>query len=195
MKVLILKGSPRKGKNTDTLTEAFIKGISTNPEVQITSIRLSEKNISPCRACGYCETKKGCVINDDMQMIYSHIQTSPIIALATPVYFNNVTAFTKIMIDRCQMYYSNKYKLMDPNIPIESNKKMGIVLSTGGSEYKNQFEGLRSTCELFFKAIHADYEGELFVPRTDKESVANRKDILRQSEQFGKEMIERFSTR
>ncbi len=192
MKVLILRGSPREGQNTDTLVEAFIKGMTTNSKIEIISIRLREKDVAPCKACGFCKSTKACTIKDDMQMIYSHIESSRMIVLATPLYVNHVSAYTKSMMDRCQIYWNSKYILKDPIIPLDSKKRIGVVLSTAGSTYPKQFEGLRSTCELFFKGVHATYEYELLITGTDKVSVINRKDILKEAEQAGRDMTKKL---
>lgn len=188
MKTLVLKGSPRVGQNTDTLVDAFTKGLSTQSKIEIVSIRLREKDISPCIACGYCKTKKECCIKDDMQVIYEHIESSQIIVLATPLYVNNVSADTKAMMDRCQVYWSSKYVLKDPIIPVHSKTKKGILLSTAGSEYPKQFEGLKSTCDLFFKGIHAVMDEELLVTGTDQDLVINQKGILKKAEKLGRDI-------
>lgn len=65
-KVLILSGSPRKGGNSDTLCDEFMKGASEAGH-DVKKIRIADKNIGYCRGCYYCQKSGGsCAIKDDM---------------------------------------------------------------------------------------------------------------------------------
>lgn len=192
MKALVIQGSPRAGRHTDILVDTLIQGMRKEAEdIQINKIYLRDKNISPCTACGFCELKKACSIKDDMQEIYKSIEECEIIIIASPLYFNNVTAYTKAVIDRCQIYWSSKYVLEDPIISTKE-KKIGVAICTAGSSYKKQFEGLKSTLNLFFKAINTDFKYELFIGNTDKINISENPDILLKSETFGKNIVEAF---
>lgn len=99
-KVLILSGSPRKNGNSDVLCDEFARGaIESGNHVE--KIRVSEKNISYCKACYYCKEYNGkCVIKDDMAEVLQKMIDSDVIVLATPVYFYSIVAQLKTVIDR-----------------------------------------------------------------------------------------------
>ena len=65
-KVLILSGSPRKGGNSDTLCDEFLRG-AQDAGHKAEKIRVTEKKVVPCSGCYYCSTHGGaCVHKDDM---------------------------------------------------------------------------------------------------------------------------------
>ncbi len=99
-KVLILSGSPRKGGNSDTLCDQFMKGAQeTGNEVE--KIFVADKKIGYCRACYYCNDHKGeCIIKDDMAEILQKMLDADVIVLSSPVYFYSISAQLKTVIDR-----------------------------------------------------------------------------------------------
>ncbi|MFX0033968.1 MAG: flavodoxin family protein [Candidatus Hodarchaeota archaeon] len=104
MKVLILHGSPRKNKNSDTLVKYFIKGMNENKNNQIWDFFLNDLNISPCQGCLTCATSlnHSCAINDDMQEIYKCYINADMIVFATPMYWGYMTAQMKAVMDRME---------------------------------------------------------------------------------------------
>ncbi len=174
-KILALMGSSRINKNTDILLDSMLKG-AEDKGYEINKIYISKENISPCKGCNYCGIKGECVINDDMAKIYDYLDNSDIFILAAPLYFNTVNGMTKNLIDRCQRYWSVKYKLGGDYK--RNHDRRGIFLAVGGAEYSHdQFSATIPTIDLFFKAINAKYIGNYFVSNTDNISVQERKDI------------------
>lgn len=99
-KVLILSGSPRKGGNSDTLCDEFMRGaIEAGNEVE--KIRVCEKKIGYCTGCYYCQKSCGvCAIKDDMNELLQKMIDADVIVLASPVYFYSIDAQLKTVIDR-----------------------------------------------------------------------------------------------
>lgn len=99
MKVVGLVCSPRKQGNTELMMqEALAAAREAGAETEL--ITVAEKKISPCDGCGACEEKGVCHIKDDMQTIYEQLVQADGIILGTPVYFANVTAQAKTVMDR-----------------------------------------------------------------------------------------------
>lgn len=187
-KILALMGSPRKGKNTDKLLDYLLDGI-IKEDYKTNKIYLRDKNINPCIGCDYCGEYGECIRNDDMDQIYKEIDTSDIIILAAPIYFNSVNGISKNMIDRCQKYWSLKYSLGQEYK--RSENRIGIYLSTGGAAFSlDQFTGGRYVMEYFFKAINAKYKGNYFVSNTDIEAVEDRLDVKKELGEIGKNIRE-----
>lgn len=166
MLILGLQGSPRKKGNTDYLLKAFMQeaekfGAKTH------IIEVADKNITPCKGCGYCEKKGNCVIQDDdmTNEIYSLLRRADVIVVATPIYFYSATAQLKALIDRSQTLWSRKYKLnlVDPG----RKTRQGFLLSVGATKGKNLFDGMRLTSQYFFDAVGADFHGSLTYPRVE----------------------------
>ena len=63
-KVLIISSSPRKGGNSETLADAFIRGAKEAGH-QTEKICLYDKTISFCKGCLACLQSHRCVIHDE----------------------------------------------------------------------------------------------------------------------------------
>ncbi len=183
-KILALMASPRKEKNTDKLLDYLLDGIK-DEDYKINKIYLKDKKINPCTGCDYCGKAGLCVIDDYMDEIYKEFDSSDIIILAAPVYFNSVNAMAKNMIDRCQKYWSLKYSLNQEYK--RGQDRIGIFLSTGGAPFAlDQFTGSRFVMEYFFKAINAEYKGNYLVANTDDQPIENRLDVKKELYDIGK---------
>jgi len=99
MKILAISCSPRKGGNTETMLRAALDTAQADgAETEL--ISLSGKRINPCDGCYACRRTGQCHIQDDMQELYDKMWQADGILVGTPVYFWNVTAQAKAMIDR-----------------------------------------------------------------------------------------------
>lgn len=183
-KVLALMGSPRKRKNTDNLLEYLLDGMREN-NYEINKVYLTDKKINPCTGCDYCGKVEACVSKDDMESIYEGFDSSDIIILASPIYFNSVNGLTKNMIDRCQKYWSLKYSLgQDYKRNVE---RIGVFLATGGAPFAHdQFNGSIPVMDYFFRSINAKYKGNYFISNTDHEPVDKRLDAKEELHEIGK---------
>lgn len=97
--VLVISASPRKGGNSDTLCDEFIRGAQESGN-NAEKIFLASKNIKYCIGCGVCNTTQKCVQKDDMAEILDKMVEADVIVLATPVYFYTMDAQMKTLIDR-----------------------------------------------------------------------------------------------
>ena len=99
MKILALSFSPRKGGNTEILLNEALKGArQEGAETELYST--IDKEIKPCDSCGSCMKTGKCHIQDDMQGLYEKLKEADGIIFGTPVYFYNMTAQAKTVIDR-----------------------------------------------------------------------------------------------
>jgi multimeric flavodoxin WrbA len=106
-KVLVLSASPRKGGNSDLLCDQFMLG-ARDAGHQVEKINLQEKNINFCLGCLACQSNGGvCAQNDDMAEILDKMVQADVLVMATPIYFYNMNAQLKVLIDRtCPRYTS-----------------------------------------------------------------------------------------
>jgi multimeric flavodoxin WrbA len=99
MRVLGIVGSPRKNGNTEILMkEALNKVTEAGGETEM--FLLSEKQVSPCDACGTCFEVGSCVVQDDMQELYEMLERADAVIFGSPVYFGSVSAQMKAVMDR-----------------------------------------------------------------------------------------------
>ena len=102
MKVVAFNGSPRKDGNTSILIGHLFNELR-EAGIETELIQLSEKEIRGCIACYKCfENKdKRCNVKMDAANEYiEKIEKAQGIILGSPVYFSDVTAEMKALIDR-----------------------------------------------------------------------------------------------
>ncbi len=104
-KILILSSSPRKGGNSDTLCDEFMRGACESGH-EVEKLRLSDMNIRFCTGCGVCSNLHlPCPQKDDANTVVQKMVEADAIVLATPVYFYTLSAQLKTLIDRtCARY-------------------------------------------------------------------------------------------
>ncbi len=159
MLILGLQGSPRRSGNTAHLLSIFLDE-ARRYGAQTHTLEVDRKNILPCKEYIVCEKKGYCPIKDDMQTeVYALLRAADAIIMASPIFFYNVTAQLKALIDRSQTLWARKYrfKLKDPR----SKTRQGFVLSVAATRGKNLFEGVDLTAQYFFDAVDAQYNGRL----------------------------------
>ena len=104
-KVLILSASPRKGGNSDTLCDQFLRGAKESGH-QAEKVFLRDKKIGYCTGCGVCNKTHQCAQDDDMAEVLEKMVRADVIVMATPVYFYTMNAQMKTVIDRVATRYS-----------------------------------------------------------------------------------------
>lgn len=103
--ILVISSSYRKGGNSDTLCDEFIKG-ATEAGNKVEKIFLRDKKINFCLGCGVCNNTHKCVQKDDMAELVDKMVEADVIVLATPVYFYAMNGQLKTFIDRCVPRYT-----------------------------------------------------------------------------------------
>lgn len=109
MNVLVLYGSARRGGDTDSLAEAFLRGMSDAGTHEIVHFVPIDMDIAHCRACMSCATGGGCVIQDDMQTVYPAWHRADVVVLATPMFWGYMTSQLKTLFDRLEAVVSSEY--------------------------------------------------------------------------------------
>jgi multimeric flavodoxin WrbA len=136
IKILGLVGSPNINGNTAKLVNAIIEGAAENGAVKAV-YNLNSLEIKGCDACRRCHDSGCCFINDDMQEIYEEIQIADIVILGSPVYMWQMTAQTKLFVDRLTAF-------LRPDFSSRlDHKKLVLVFSQGSSDrdaFKPYFE-------------------------------------------------------
>jgi len=166
MRVLGLQGSPRRNGNSHFLLSTFMAE-AERLGARTHTVLTDKQDIQPCKEYIVCEKRGYCPIEDDMQReVYALIRWADVIVAASPVYFFNVTAQLKALIDRCQTFWARKYrfKLKDPN----AGMRRGCMLAVGASRGKKLFDGVHLTAKYFFDAVDATYDDHLVYPGIEK---------------------------
>ncbi len=191
MKVIAFLGSPREGGNTELLLKEAIRGIEESGfNVQI--FHLNQMNIMPCQNCGGCEETGTCVYDDDMSQVYEAIRTADRIILSSPIFFFSVSAQAKMMIDRCQAFWCEKYLLKKP-IPEGPYKRKGLLLLVAGMKEKIGATGIEcaeKTAKAFFRTVSVPEHKTLGYTGVDaKGDITKHPTALKEAYEAGKELV------
>lgn len=151
MKVAAFHGSPRAEGNIDILLRETVKAID-EAKHEIKLFQLNNLSIKPCQDCGGCDETGVCIINDDMDEIYDAIREADRVILASPIFFLGLSAQAKIMIDRCQSFWCEKYLLKKP-IPEGQYKRKGLLLLVGGMKKDAGIQCAEASAKAFFRSI------------------------------------------
>jgi multimeric flavodoxin WrbA len=126
MKVLGIVGSPRKEGNTEILVrEALSAAEKAGAETEI--VLAGGKNIAGCDGCSSCRQTGTCHIKDDMQPIYKQLEAADAVIFGTPVYFHNVTAQAKAIMDRTFLFLPDRRLKGKVAAPIIAVRRIGAA--------------------------------------------------------------------
>lgn len=167
MKIVVFRGSPRREGNTDILLNETLKAVRAGSGNEVILFTLNEMNIRPCQNCGGCDETGSCVLTDDMDNIYPAIRQADRIILVSPIFFFGLSAQTKIMVDRCQAFWCEKY-LLKKTIPSGPYGRKGLLLLVGGMKKDTGIQCAGATATAFFRTISVQEHETLSYLSTDR---------------------------
>jgi multimeric flavodoxin WrbA len=178
--ILVLEGSPRKG-NTSVVTDWVLAGMGRGNKV--TRVKLCELNIQPCQECFTCNDTKdgaGCAQDDDMVELYDKMIDADFVLWTSPIFCWNVTAQTKMALDRCFALLTGEDLL--------KGSKWALVLTAGG----DAFDGADLAVAMFSRLSRfggIKYLGQHVVaPCPDGAKLKKNAVLMKQAKEFGREL-------
>ena len=188
MKVIAFLGSPRENGNTELLLGEAISGVEESG-LKVGVFRLNKMNIMPCQNCGGCEETGCCIYDDDMTQIYEAIRNADRVILASPIFFFNVSAQSKIMIDRCQAFWCEKY-LLKKTIPEGQYGRKGLLLLVGGMKKEIGIQCAEATAKAFFRTISVpDHQTLAHIGIDEKGAILKHPSALQEAYKAGQQLV------
>lgn len=137
MRICGIIGSPTKNGNVDILVSEVLRG-AKSVGAKTRKIYLNNLRMRPCQSCDTDPRPRYCIFDDDMDTIYAELESCDAVVLGSPVYFDTVSAQTKLMIDRCNcMMPYVKGPDAKPSFERRMIKlKKGIFVAVGGTDQK-----------------------------------------------------------
>ena len=183
-RVLILAASPRSNGNSTILALKAAEGVKAEGgEADV--VRISNLKISPCNACDSCIAKPeaGCVIKDDMQPLYQKIKDAQGIIFATPVYWFNMSAQMKLLIDRTYAIQGKGYWAF-------TGKDVGVILTYGDEDVfaSGGINALRSFQDIFAYA-KANLVGMVYGSADKAGDIQTNGKLLQKAYDLGKKLV------
>lgn len=181
MKLLAILGSPRKGGNTDILTERVLDG-AREAGLETESIALRTRKIAPCIGCEKCWQidARPCAFKDDMP--YDAIAAADVLLFATPVYWYAPTAIMKAFIDRLVPFNRPQGR------PLIQGKR-AILVTAYEEEGPVAAEPLVRMIELSFDYLGLHFTDRLIADRLGpKAAVLEKPSVLDKAYRIGLEL-------
>jgi multimeric flavodoxin WrbA len=108
--VVALIGSPRREGNTVALVDAALDELE-RLGARCHRVLLAGRRIAPCLAHDDCAEVGACHLRDDAAAVLDQVYAADCLILATPVYYENVSAQMKAFIDRNYFRYNHEERL------------------------------------------------------------------------------------
>lgn len=136
-RVLGICGSPVRDGSTDILIREVLRG-ATSAGADTEYVFLNDLQIMPCQACGKSPEQGYCFFHDGMDAVYEAFDRCDAIVVGSPVYFDSVSAQTKLFIDR-----TNCFRRLTPDGPEKfapriTRKRRGVIVLVGGEREKHE---------------------------------------------------------
>ena len=196
VKVTVINGSPRRQKGyTGFILKPFINGMKKAGGT-VNVYYPSEMKIKPCIGNLDCweSGNKECIINDEMQEMYSILRETDILALASPVYIP-LPSKMQIFINRLCALLNPKTKFIEgrTRVSFRENVKISKILGliTGGWWEIENLDTVLTIFKEFAKIASVEFIGAILRPHTWllKENTQKNKEILDKIESLGKQVI------
>ncbi len=169
-KILLINSSPRKNGNSESVVRLLADDLADGNEVIIFNTR--EKDCHPCRACGVCQRKRdgACVQKDDLSLLLPVLDRCDAIVLASPVYYRQVNAEAKMVMDRWYPFFAASMS--------KTGKKGALILSYWGAPDRLMVPYAELTAENFQFIGCGESKIELFKQIPDKGQILQREDYV-----------------
>lgn len=179
MEILALIGSPRKNSNCEIIVDEIAKGAEENGHT-LTKYIIQDLDVAPCSGCELCNKGKDCRYEDDGTEIIDKLANGASVILASPIYFGQMTAQAKTIVDRFYSIFNN------PEKSFSKDAKAAIVLTHAyPGDYDDYLQltitqPFKNNTEMEF--IGALDVGDVKFPADVKE----KEDVLKEAYELGK---------
>ena len=152
MKVLMINGSPRLEGNT-TLALAEMDKIFHEAGVETQTIRVGNKAIRGCIACGSCFKKGKCAFDDGVNEAAEILKESDGLVVASPVYYGSANGTIVSFLDR--LFYSSHFdKTMKVGASVVSCRRGGNTASFDVLNKYFTISGMPVASSTYWNQVH-----------------------------------------
>jgi multimeric flavodoxin WrbA len=184
-KIIVISTSLRKGSNSDTLADEFIRGAKENGN-NVEKIRLEGKTIGFCKGCLVCQGTQECVIKDDAVNIAEKVKKADTIVFATPIYYYEMSGQMKTLLDRLNPLFPSDYAFREVYMIAAAADNNPEAMDTA-------VKGLQGWIACFNKVkLSGVIRG---VGVTDIGDIQCNEKLLREAYEMGKEVYTEQSTK
>lgn len=110
--IFVISTSPRKGGNSETLADEFIRGAKEAGN-RVEKVCLYDKAIGFCKGCLACLKTHRCALHDGADEIAQKMRDADVLVFATPIYYYEMCGQMKTMLDRANPLYGSDYRFRE----------------------------------------------------------------------------------
>ncbi len=187
--VLGIGGSPVIGSSTELLVKETLRGAESKGAAT-EYILLNELDIMPCQACGQSPEDGYCFFNDGMDLLYTKFDWCDAIVIGSPIYFDSVSAQTKLFIDRCNCFRAFIPDGKSQFVQRIEKRRRGAMVLVGGEREK--YEYARRVIGGFYVWANIESVGLVTYAHADSRtgSAADSPDVLKKAFDLGVQLLE-----
>ena len=187
MKVIGFVASPRKTGNTAWTVNKILEGArEQGAETQVWYS--GELDIKPCRGCLGCTKSYKCVIDDDMQEIYSTLKQADVLVLGAPIYMGQMSAQAKTFIDRL---FAQIIPRFSPRFKEENAGKKLILVFTQGNPDPDKFKIYYDYTKNMMQLLEFEVKETVIVAGTRSEAASEKKELPAKMKNIGLSLVSR----
>jgi multimeric flavodoxin WrbA len=141
-------------------------------------------DIKPCQACWVCQKpdSKGCAIDDEMQAAFPKLIEAGSWVIASPVHWFNMSAQTKLFMDRCFALRAYGKKPF-------AGKRIAIAMSYGDTDPFTS--GCVNALRCFqdsFNYVGSKIVGMVYGSALEAGDIKSNKALLKEAERLGRKL-------
>ena len=158
MKVIILNGSPRKDGNTTIALNEVAKTLNENG-IETEEIRVGDKAVRGCMACGACSKLGKCVFDDVVNEIAEKFKEADGLVVGSPVYYASANATMIAVLDR--LFYSTDFdKTMKVGASVVCCRRGGASATFDELNKYFTINSMPVVSSQYWNSIHGRMPGE-----------------------------------
>lgn len=158
MKVLIINGSPRVDGNTSIAVDEVAKTFEAEG-IETEIIRIGNKDVRGCIACGSCAESGKCVFDDVVNELASKFEEAEGLIIASPVYYASANATLIACLDR--LFYSTHFdKTMKVGASIVVARRGGCSATYDELNKYFTISGMPVASSQYWNSVHGGGKGD-----------------------------------
>ena len=185
MKIMGFIGSPRKKGNTAWVVNKILEG-AREQGAATESWHFSDLDINPCQSCMGCVENDRCVINDDMQKLYSALAEADTLVFGSPVYMGQMSAQAKIFTDRLFAQIPPRFS---PRFKEKNAGKKLVLVFTQGNPDTGMFQVYFDYTKGMFQLLEFDVQGVHVIAGMRNEPAHKRQDLPMAMKNIGSSLV------
>jgi multimeric flavodoxin WrbA len=193
-KVIGIVGSYRKGGVVDKAISEILSAASQNG-AEVEKIYLVDKHIRFCTNCRECTQTPGaergkCILDDDMEVLLLNIETAYSLVIGAPVNFNNITAITRMFMERCVGYVYWPWGIRKPQIrtPGVGRKVVLVSACSAPARMGRTFKDTLNALKYLANMLGAHSIGQLLIDEVNEDNMDIPEKMLKKAALLGRKL-------